>query len=146
MLRLLLTLTCVAVIAHAQEVGSSYATLDGRAGTIILACPSEDGSFTALACSFEKPSAVTYSGPMTAAVASPNVAVVVFPAGSISAGCDIVNTGTAVLYIDLAATAFAGSSTSIPLQPNQSFHCPFPPLGPVTAVASAPQPFVAVRY
>ncbi len=146
MLRLVLVLVSIAAAARAQEVASSYSTRDGRAGTIILACPSKDGSFTALSCNFGKASAVTYSGPMTAAITSPNMSVVVFPAGSVSAGCDIVNTGTVALYIDLTTTASAGSPTSIPLQPSQSFHCPFPPLGPVTAVASEPEAFVAVRY
>ena len=129
-----------------QPVTSSYATRDGRAGTVVIACPSQDGSFTAGPCSITKPGAVAYSAPAASAVVTANTPVTVFTAGAVPTGCDFVNTGSAVLYVDFTAVAAAGAATSIPLQPGQSFHCPYPPLGAVTAVASQPQPFVAIRY
>ena len=146
MLRLLVAFVMLGFSVHAQGIGSSYSTRDGRAGTVVVACPSQDGSYTALVCAFNKPSTATYLGPAIGAVATANVAVTVFPAGSVTTGCDIVNTGPGVLYLDFVNTALAGSTTSIPLQTNQSFHCPFPPLGGVSAVASQPQSFVAIRY
>jgi hypothetical protein len=132
--------------AFAQPVSSSYATQNGRAGTVVIACPSQDGSFTAGPCPMSKPAPVTYGAPMAAAVATANVPVTIFPAGSVPTGCDFVNTGSTVLFLDFTTTANAGSATSIPLQPGQSFHCPYPPTGAVTAVASQAQPFVAIRY
>ena len=113
---------------------------------MVIACPSQDGSFTAGPCPLSKPAPVTYSAPMASAISVANVPVTIFPAGSIATGCDFVNTGSVVLYLDFAATASAGAPTSIPLQPGQSFHCPYPPTGAVTAVASQAQPFVAIRY
>ena len=125
---------------------SSYATRDGRAGTVVIACPSQDGSYTAGPCAISKPGAVSYFAPINAAISVGNSPVTVFSAGTVPTGCDFVNTGAAILYLDFTSPAVAGSPTSIPLQPGQSFHCPYPPLGNVTAVASQPQPFVAIRY
>ncbi len=130
----------------AQPVSSSYATQNGRAGTVVIACPSQDGSFTAGPCPMSKPGPVTYSAPAAAAINVANVPVTIFPAGSVATGCDFVNTGSVPLYLDFTTTAAAGAATSIPLQPGQSFHCPYPPTGAVTAVASQAQPFVAIRY
>jgi hypothetical protein len=144
------TLIVLAILAPAacaaQSMASSYASRDGRIGTVVIACPSQDGSYTAGPCPISKPGAVTYAGPTTVAVTTANTAVTVFPAGSVATGCDIVNSGTGVLYLDLTTTAVAGSSTALPLQPGQSFHCPYPPSGAVSAVATAPQNFVAIRY
>ncbi len=130
----------------AQSMASSYAGRDGRIGTIVIACPSQDGSYTAGPCPISKPTAVTYGGPATFAVATANTAVTVFPAGAVVTGCDIINTGTGVLYLDFTTTAVSGSGTALPLQPGQSFHCPYPPSGAVSVVAAAPQNFVAIRY
>ena len=69
-----------------------------------------------------------------------------FAAGSVLTGCDVVNSGTGVLYLDFTTTAVAGAPTALPLQPGQSYHCATPPSGAVSAVAAAPQPFVAIRY
>jgi hypothetical protein len=134
------------IVSQAQSISSSYATKDGRAGTVVIACPNQDGSYTAGACSITKPGPVTFTAPSTAAILTANTAVTVFAAGTVSSGCDVVNTGSSALYLDFTTTASAGSPTSIPLQPGQSFHCPFAPTGAVTAVASQPQPFVAIRY
>ena len=140
-----LALACPAAAA-ADPIRSSYSTNDGRTSTVVIACPSQDGSFTAAACALNKPGAVSYGAPGSAAIATANVPVVVFPAGAVATGCDVVNSGSATLYLDFTATAVAGSPTSIPLLPGQAFHCPFPPLGAVSAVASQPQSFVAIRY
>lgn len=145
MLRLIALLS-LPVCAAAQPVASSYATRDGRAGTVVITCPNQDGSYTAGACTLSKPPAVGYAAPATASITTANAAVTVFPLGSIATGCDIVNTAATVLYIDFTAVAVAGSATAIPLQPGQAFHCPYPPSGPVTAVAAQPQSFVAIRY
>ncbi len=134
------------VPAGAQSLASSYTTRDGRASTVVIACPATDGSFTAGPCSLSKPAPVTYAVPAAAAIATANVAVTVFTAGSVANGCDVVNTGAAILYLDFTTTAAAGSATSLPLQPGQSYHCPFALVGAVTAVASQSQPLVAVRY
>jgi hypothetical protein len=75
-----------------------------------------------------------------------NTAVTVFAANTVSNGCDIVNTGSMVLYLDFTTTASAGSPTSIPLQPNQAYHCAIAPVGGVSAVAAQAQSFVAIRY
>ena len=93
-------LLCAAASAKAQPVSSSYATHDGRAGTVVIACPSQDGSFTADACSLAKNAPVTFAGPGTAAIVTANAAVTVFAAGVVATGCDFVNTGSAVLYLD----------------------------------------------
>lgn len=92
------------------------------------------------------PQTSTYTGPDAGAIATANVAVIIFAANTIQGGCDIINTGSQTLYVDFTTTAVAGSATAIPIQTNQSYHCPFPPTGAVSAVASAAQPFVAVRY
>jgi hypothetical protein len=142
---LLLALT-VPALGHAQSMASSYSTRDGRAGTVVIACPSQDGAYTAGPCAISKPGAVAYSAPSSAAIAVANTAVTVFAPGTVPTGCDFVNTGSAVLYLDFTTVALAGAPTSIPLQSGQSFHCPYPPLGAVSAVASQAQPFVAIRY
>lgn len=145
-------ITLVALLALApctgwcQAISSTYATKDGRAATVIIACPTSDGSYTAAACALAKPSTVTFVAPAVAAVATANVAVTVFPSGSVATGCDIVNTGSSVLYLDFTTTAVAGSATSLPLQPGQSFHCPYAPTNALSAVAGQQQSFVAVRY
>jgi hypothetical protein len=130
----------------AQSMASSYASRDGRIGAIVIACPSQDGSYTAGPCPISKPTTVTYGGPATFAVTTANTAVTVFAAGAVATGCDVVNTGAGVLYLDFTTTAVSGSGTALPLQPGQSFHCPYPPSGPVSAVAATPQSFVAIRY
>jgi hypothetical protein len=130
----------------AQSMASSYAGRDGRIGSVVIACPSQDGSYTAGPCPINKPTTVTYGGPTNYTVAAANTAVTVFPAGAVTTGCDLINTGTGVLYLDFTTTAVAGSATAMPLQPGQSFHCPYPPTGPVSVVAAAPQSFVAIRY
>ena len=132
--------------ALGQSVSSTYATRDGRAATVVIACPTSDGTFTASACALAKSPAVTFTASATSAIAAGNVAVTVFPSGSVANGCDIVNTGTSILYLDFIATAAVGSATSLPLQSGQSYHCAFAPLNAVTAIAGQPQPFVAVRY
>ena len=136
----------IPMLVRAQPMASSYSTRDGRAGTVVIACPSQDGSYTAGPCAITKPGAVAYLPPTAAAITSANTAVTVFGVGTVATGCDFVNTGSVVLYLDFTTVASAGAATSIPLQPGQSFHCPYPPLGAVSAVASQPQPFVAVRY
>ncbi len=133
-------------LCNAQPMASSYASRDGRIGAVVITCPSQDGSFTAGPCAMNKPNTVTYGGPTAFAVATANTAVTVFAAGTVATGCDFVNSGSSVLYLDFTATAVAGSATAIPLQPGQSFHCPFPPSGAVSAVAATPQSFVAIRY
>jgi hypothetical protein len=130
----------------AQSVASSYASRDGRIGTVVIACPSQDGSYTADPCPTSKPTTVTYGGPNVFAIPAANTAVTVFQAGTVLNGCDVVNTGAAVLYLDLTTTAVIGSGTALPLQPGQSFHCPYPPSGAVSAIAAAAQNFVAIRY
>ena len=140
------TVIYIPLEATAQPVAGAYATRDGRASTVVIACPNPDGSFTAGPCTLARPPMVTYTAPASSLIATANVAVTVFPAGSVVTGCDIVNTGSAVLYIDFTTTASAGLATSIPLQPGQAFHCPYPPAGAVTAVALQQQPFVAVSY
>lgn len=132
--------------AAAQSMASSYATRNGHAQTVVIACPSQDGSFTAGPCPMNKPGPVSYGAPGTAAISTPNVAVTVFAAGSVLNGCDFVNTGSSVLYLDLTTTAAAGSPTSIPVQPGQSFHCPYPPVGAVSAVSAQAESFVAIHY
>ncbi len=132
--------------AIAQPVAGSYETRDGRATTVVIACPSLDNSFTAGPCALAKTPVVTYAAPASSAVITANTAVTVFASGSISTGCDVINTGSAILYLDFTAVSVAGSATSIPLQPGQAYHCPFAPAGAVTAVAGQPESFVAVRY
>ena len=141
-----LLLLALPIAAHAQPVASSYATRDGRAGTVVITCPSSDGSFTAGPCTAARPSPVTYAAPATTTITAANTPVVVFAPGSVATGCDILNTGGVVLYVDFTTTAVAGSATSLPLQPSQSFHCPYPPAGAVSAVAAQPLTFVAIRY
>jgi hypothetical protein len=148
MIRFLVILPAIllSVAAFGQPVSSSYATQNGRAGTVVIACPSQDGSFTAGPCPMSKPGPVTYSAPGASAITAANVAVTVFPAGSVPTGCDFVNTGSAILYLDFTTTAVAGAATAIPLQPGQAFHCPYAPTGAITAVAPQAQSFVAIRY
>lgn len=132
--------------AFAQPMASTYAGRDGRISTVVIACPSQDGTFTAGPCTMTKPGIVTYAAPAISGIAVANVPVTVFAAGSVQTGCDVVNTGTTTLYIDLTTTAAIGSATSLPLLPGQAFHCPYPPSGGISAVATAAQPFVAIRY
>jgi hypothetical protein len=144
-------LACLAVLllpvqAFAQSMASSYATQDGRVGTVVIACPSQDGSYTAGPCPMSKPGAVSYAPPAASSILAPNIAVTVFAAGSVATGCDFINSGSGTLYVDLTTTAVIGSATSIPLQPGQSFHCPYPPTGAVSAIAAQAQSFVAIRY
>ena len=146
MCRVIILWLLMVVCVQAQGIGSSYSTRDGRAGTVVIACPSQDGSYTAQICAQSRPIVVNYAAPATGAVTVGNTAVTVFPAGSVLTGCDIVNTGSATLYLDFTTVAAAGSATSIPLQPNQAFHCPYPPANAVTVVAMQPQSFVAMRY
>ena len=142
----LVGMTLVAALAHADPLRSSYATGDGRAGTVIIACPSKDGSFSAAPCAMNQPGAVSYAAPASAAITTGNVPITIFAPGTVATGCDIINTGSAVIYLDFTGPAIAGSPTSIPLQPGQAFHCPYPPAGAVSAVAAQPQSFVAIRY
>ena len=139
-------LAFVPLAAMCQPVSGTYSTRDGRAATVVIACPTADGSFSAAACTLAKSPAVTFAAPAAAAIVTANVAVTVFPSGSVTTGCDIVNAGSGTLYLDFVATAAAGSATSLPLQSGQSFHCAYAPTGTVTAVASQPQAFVAVKY
>ena len=143
---LIAVLALAPLAALCQPVSSTYATRDGRAATVVIACPTSDGTFTAASCALAKSPAVTFTASSTSAITTGNVAVTVFPSGSVANGCDIVNTGTAILYLDFISTAAAGSATSLPLQSGQSYHCAFAPLNAVTAIAGQPQPFVAVRY
>jgi hypothetical protein len=143
---ILFFLFALPAVCSAQQMANSYAGRDGRIGTVVIACPSQDGSFTAGPCQLSKPGAVTYSGPTAFAITTANTAVTVFAAGTVATGCDFVNSGAGILYLDFTATAVAGSATALPLQPGQSFHCPYAPSGAVSAVAAAPQSFVAIRY
>jgi len=145
-IRLATALVAATVAAHAQPVASTYATRDGRVGAVVIVCPSSDGSYIAGACAFARPANVSYAPPAASAIATANVAVTVFASGSVSTGCDLVNTGSAILYLDFTGPAAAGSPTAIPMQPGQSFHCPYAPSAAVSAVAAQPQSFVAVRY
>ena len=133
-------------VSLAQPVASSYSSRDGRIGAVVIACPSQDGTYSAGPCPISRPPIVTYAAPAASSVTLANTAVTVFPAGSVLDGCDIVNSGSGVLYIDFTATAVVGSATALPLQPGQAFHCPYPPAGAMTAVAAQPQAFAAVRY
>ena len=133
-------------LLHADPIRSSYSTGDGRAGTVVIACPSQDGTFTAAACAANKPGTVAYAAPATAAIATANSPVTVFAAGAVPTGCDFVNSGSAVLYLDFTTTALAGSRHLDPAAAGPGVPLPLPPLGAVSAVASQPQPFVAIRY
>ena len=91
----------------------------------------------------------TPAAPLAAQIATANVAVTVFAAGTILHVADIINPTTASepLYLDLVATAVAGSATSIPLLPGQAYRVSLPITTPVTAVAAtAGHAFVAVSY
>ncbi len=90
--------------------------------------------------------AVAYAAPAAAAITAANTPVTVFPAGAVPTGCDFVNSGSGRPLPRLHHHRRRRSATSIPLQPGQSFHCPVPPLGAVSAVAAQPQSFVAIRY
>ncbi len=88
-------------------------------------------------------------GPAASQIASANVAVTVFPAGSVVNVADVINPATAIepLYVDFVNAAAAGSATSIPLQPGQSYRISCPLASAVTAVAAtAGHGFVAVSY
>jgi hypothetical protein len=63
------------------------------------------------------PKTVTASNPAVTSGGA-GTAANVFTAGSIVSGFDVVNTGTAVIYISLAGTA---SANSIPVQPGQPY-------------------------
>ena len=119
--------------------------------SVVLGCLASDG-LTPVICnsgsaSFSKPGSVTYAAANAPAIATANVAVTLFTAGSVSTSCDIMNpVGNDTLYVDFTATAVAGSSTAMPIPAGGNYHCPFPPLGAVSAVADKPQTIVAVRY
>jgi hypothetical protein len=97
----------------------------------------------------DPPQPSTPVGPLTSQIATANVAVTVFAAGSIAHVADIVNPSTATepLYVDIVAPATAGSATSIPLIPGQAYRVSTPISTPVTAVAAtAGHVFIAVGY
>ena len=88
-------------------------------------------------------------GPVNSSISVANTAVVVFTAGTIVNVADIINppSATEILYIDFVTTAVAGSATSIPLQPGESYRISSPVASVVTAVAAtAGHSFIAVRY
>ena len=94
-----------------------------------------------------KPQTVTFHAANASAIATPNVAVPVFLAGSVTNGFIIFNPpGNVVLYVDLVQTAAAGQPTSLPLQPGQQLVVPNPTTGAVSAVASQAQSFNSVSY
>jgi hypothetical protein len=96
-----------------------------------------------------KPLATTPVVGAATSIATGGVAVTVFAAGSIVDVADIVNppTATEPLYVDLVHVASIGSSSSIPLQPGQSYRVSGPITTAVTAVAATSgHSFVAVRY
>ena len=80
---LLFFFAAMPTLLHAQQIASSYATRDGRAGTVVIACPNSDGSYTAALCSIAKPSPVTYVAPAASAITTANTAVTVFTAGAV---------------------------------------------------------------
>ena len=124
LIKLLAIAALLPLAAAAQPIASSYEGRDGRVGAVVIACPSQDGSFTAGPCPIGQPPTVNYA----------------------LTGCDSIKSGGGVLYIDFTATAILGAATSLPLQPGQSFHCPYPPAGGMSAIAAQPQAFVAIRY
>ncbi len=87
--------------------------------------------------------------PLANQVASANIPVTVFAAGSIVNVADIINptTATEPLYIDIVAPALAGSATSGPLLPGQAYRVSSPITAALSAVAAtAGHAFVAVSY
>lgn len=89
------------------------------------------------------------AGPLAAQIATANVPVTVFAAGSIVNVADIMNppNQTEPLYVDVVAPAAAGAATSIPLLPGQAYRVSAPVATAVTAVAAtAGHSFVAVTY
>ncbi len=89
---------------------------------------------------------VNYVAADAAAIVTANVAVTLFNAAEIQSGCDIINPGPATLYVDFTTVAVAGASTAIPIAAGGAYHCPYPPLGAISAVAASAQTIVAVRY
>ncbi len=143
---LLLLSLLLPTAALAQPVSSSYATQNGRAGTVVIACPSQDGSFTAGPCPMSKPGPVTYSAPGASAISVANTPVTVFPAGSVTTGCDFVNTGSVVLYLDFTKPRLRARRLRSRCSRVSRSTVPTRPPGPSPAVASQAQSFVAVRY
>ena len=95
------------------------------------------------------PLPTTPSGPLASQIATANVPVTVFAAGSIINVADIMNppSQTEPLYVDVAAPAAAGAATSIPLLPGQAYRISTPVSTAVTVVAAtAGHSFVAVSY
>jgi hypothetical protein len=87
--------------------------------------------------------------PLANVVATANVPVVVFGPNGFPNYADILNPNTATepLYVDIAAPAAAGQSTSLPLQPGQAYRVSKPTATPVTVVAAtAGHAFEAVAY
>ncbi len=87
--------------------------------------------------------------PLTSQVATANVPVTVFAAGSVVNVADVINPSTASepLYLDIVAPAAIGSATSIPLLPGQAYRVSTPITTPITVVAAtAGHAFVAVGY
>jgi hypothetical protein len=95
------------------------------------------------------PTATMPTGPLTSQVATANVAVTVFAAGTIQNVADIVNplTATETLYVDIVGSAVCGAPTSIPLAPGQAYRVSAPIKSAVTVVAAtAGHGFNAVMY
>lgn len=89
------------------------------------------------------------AGPLAAQIATANVPVTVFAAGSVVNVADILNppAQTEPLYVDIVSPAAAGAPTSIPLQPGQAYRVSAPISTAVTAVAAtAGHSFIAVTY
>jgi hypothetical protein len=107
------------------------------------------GAGTQVPMRFTPPVASVPTAPLAAQIATANVAVTVFAAGTIVNIADIINppTATEPLYVDLVGPALAGAATSVPLLPGQAYRVSAPISTPVTAVAaSAGHAFVAVSY
>ena len=97
----------------------------------------------------DPPRPSTPTGPLAAQVATANVPVTVFAAGSITHVAEIINPATASepLYLDIVAPAVIGSATSIPLLPGQAYRVSTPITTAVSVVAAtAGHSFVAVTY
>ena len=97
----------------------------------------------------DRPLPSTPVGPLAWQIATANVPVTVFAAGSIVNVADIVNPSTATepLYVDIVGPAVAGSATSIPLLPGQAYRVSTPIVTAVSAfAATAGHSFVALRY
>jgi hypothetical protein len=137
-----------AAVSPSNPVPSTGSTSSGTVtpGTTPSAVQSVQGGGAGALPVGIRVTSVTYAAPTTATIATANTAITVFTAGQVATGCDFVNLLSVVLYLDFTTTAVAGASTALPLVPGQSFHCPYPPTGAVSAVASATGSFVAVRY